>query len=305
VLTAILSVWAFLVALRQYRHVSGAAWVLASAACVWTHYFGIFVVGAELLLLLVHRASRRRMLGWGVVLALSLVPLVPLLASQSGDQRAEFIAGIPLSSRLTTTVRQLAMGPNVPRAWLEAVGVLAFCIAVGAGTLIVLRQRRRLPLVPLALAAAAFLAPLGLALVGIEDRFYARNLIAVLPLAAFLAAPALLRGRGIPLVAYCLVTVMTSLWVASNWRYEQVDWRTAVARMRSVDQSAVVVANTPASTAVVETYLHRPALTSLSAPVRRAWIAIEPKRASTERALTPRFYRAVFPGGPRAGRGPA
>jgi uncharacterized membrane protein len=48
VLTAILSAWAFLVLLRGYGHLRGTAWVLASAACVWTHYFGIFIVGAEL-----------------------------------------------------------------------------------------------------------------------------------------------------------------------------------------------------------------------------------------------------------------
>jgi hypothetical protein len=210
-----------------------------------------------------------------------------LIANQSGDQRAGFIAGISLPARLTTTVRQLAMGPNVPRAWLEAAGVLAFCAAVAIGTVIAFRGRRRLTLILLALAAAGFLAPLGLALVGVEDRFYARNLIAVLPLLAFLAAPALLRGRGVPLAIYCLLAVVTSIWVASNWRYEQVDWRTAVARMHAIDPSAVVVADTPASTAVVQTYLHRPALTKPITPVGRAWIAIEPVRASTDRALTP------------------
>jgi len=288
VLTAILSAWAFLVLLRGYGHLRGTAWVLASAACVWTHYFGIFIVGAELAVLLVVCARRRQaILGWAAVLAVSLLPLIPLVSSQSGDERAQFIAGISLPSRLTTTVRQFAMGPNVPRAWLEAAGLLTFCAAVAVGTAIVMRQRQRMPLVLLAVAAVGFLTPLGLGLAGIEDRFYARNVVAVLPLVAFLAAPALVRARGVPLVAYCLLAVVTSIWVASNWRYEQVDWRSAVARMQAVDPSAAIVASTPVGAPVVQTYLHRSPVTNLSGPVSRAWIAIEPTRTSGERALSP------------------
>jgi uncharacterized membrane protein len=287
VLTAILSAWAFLVLLRGYGHWRGAAWVLASAACVWTHYFGIFVVGAELLVLLVVCArGRQAILGWAAVLAASLLPLIPLVSSQSGDERAQFIAGISLPSRLTTTVRQFAMGPNVPRAWLEAAGLLVFCGAVALGTTIVFRQRQRMPLVLLAVAAIGFLTPLGLGLVGIEDRFYARNVVGVLPLIAFLAAPALVRARGIPLAAYCLLAIVTSVWVASNWRYEPADWRSAVARMQAVDPSAVVVASTPVGAPVVQAYLHRSPVTNLGAPVSRVWIAIEPTRTSGERALS-------------------
>jgi uncharacterized membrane protein len=271
VLTAVLSVSAFLALLRDYGHRRAGAWFLASAACVWTHYFGIFVVGAELLVLLVVCARHRQaILGWAAVLAVSLLPLIPLVSSQSGDERAQFIAGISLPSRLTTTVRQFAMGPNVPRAWLEAAGLLTFCAAVAVGTAIVMRQRQRMPLVLLAVAAIGFLTPLGLGLVGIEDRFYARNVVAALPLVAFLAAPALVRARGVPLVAYCLLAIVTSIWVASNWRYEQVDWRSGVARMQAVDPSAAVVASTPVGAPVVQTYLHRSPVTNLSGPVSRA-----------------------------------
>jgi 4-amino-4-deoxy-L-arabinose transferase-like glycosyltransferase len=288
VLTAILSVWAFLRLLRDPGHLRGAAWVLASAACVWTHYFGIFVVGAEALALLAMNAPARRVIvGWTGVLVVTLAPLVPLVSRQSGDERAQFIAGISLPSRLSATVRQFAMGPNVPRTWLEAAGLLTFGAAVVVGTVVVLRRSSRMPLALLAVAAIGFLAPLGLALVGIEDRFYARNLVALLPLIAFLAAPALLRARGIPLAAYCLLATVTSVWVATNWRYEQVDWRTAVARMRAVDPSAVVVASSPVSAPVVQIYLHRRPVTNLSHPVSRAWIAVEPTRVSGERALSP------------------
>ncbi len=238
VLTALLTVWAFSALLEGSSPRRFALWAVAAVACVWTHYFGAFLVGAEIVVLLVMCPhARHAIAGWSALVALLLVPLAPLALSQSGDERAEFIAGVPLGTRFTETVRQFAMGPNVPRTWLEAAGLAIFCLALAVGVVHACgpdRGRRAL----LALAVLAFGTPLLLSALGIEDRFYVRNVIAVAPLAAALAAPALLRPHAVPLALYLALATATSIWVASDWRYEQVDWKGALARAQAIEHRA-------------------------------------------------------------------
>jgi 4-amino-4-deoxy-L-arabinose transferase-like glycosyltransferase len=287
VLSALLSVWAASALLERGSSKRFALWTAASAACVWTHYFGVFLVGAELAaIVVVRREDRRATAAWASLLAVCLSPLVPLIASQSGDERAGFIAGTPLTTRLSETVRQFGMGPNVPRTWLEAAGLALFCPAVGAGIVMAVRAGRG-PRSLLALAAIAFAAPLLPAVLGIEDRFYARNMIALAPIAAALAAPAMLRVRAAPLAVYLALATVTSIWVATDWRYEQVDWRGALARAEALDRTAAVVATTRESAPVVETYLARGPAPPSGVLTRRAWIIVEPVRAAGNRALGP------------------
>jgi uncharacterized membrane protein len=287
VLTALLSIWAFSSVLGEGSSRRFGLWVAASVACVWTHYFGVFLIGAEVAVLLVARPeARRRTIGWTVLLGLCVAPLVPLLLAQSGSERAGFIAEIPLYTRFTEAARQFAMGPNVPRAWLEGAGLIVFSLALPAGVWLAWRSHPRSRML-LALAVAVFSAPLVLALLKIEDRFYARNLIAVLPLAAALAAPALLRLRGAPLAIYLVLATIASVWVATNWRYEQADWKGALARAEAIEPAAPIIAVTALSAPVIETYLARRPLASRGLLARRAWIIVEPVRAAGQRALAP------------------
>jgi 4-amino-4-deoxy-L-arabinose transferase-like glycosyltransferase len=287
VLTALLSVWGCSALLEERSKRRFTLWVAASAACVWTHYFGVFVVGAEVVvLLLAGPRARRATLAWSALLGVLLVPLVPLVASQSGDERAAFIEQASLSRRVTEAIRQFAMGPNVPRAWLEAAGLLVACVGLLAGVWIAWHARHSSRVQLLSLLAISLAAPLLLALVRIDDRFYARNVIAAVPLAAALAAPAMLRMRAAPLAAYLLLATATSVWVASDWRYQQVDWKGALARAEATDPSAPVFAVTDQSAPVVQAYLARsPARAAVVA--ERVWVLVEPVRAAGQRALGP------------------
>lgn len=284
VLIALLSIWAFSTLLEQSSRRSFVLWVLASVACVWTHYFGIFVVAAEVAVLLVVRPSlRRATVGFGALVCVCILPLIPLVVGQSGDERAGFIAGIPLRTRLSEAIRQFAMGPNVPRAWLEVCGLVVFGLAVTGGVWMALRARRLRPL--LVLAVAIVLLPLLLAAAGIEDRFYARNIIAALPLVVAVGVPAMLRFRAAPLAIYVALAAVVSIWVATDWRYEQPDWKSALARAESIDSNAVVLAVTRLSAPVVQTYLGRPSVTPSGVVAQRAWVIVEPVRAAGQRAL--------------------
>jgi hypothetical protein len=286
VFTALLSVWTFSVLIENPSQRRFGLWVAASAGCVWTHYFGIFIVVAEVaVLLLVHPRTRASTAVWAGVLGVCLMPLAWLAVSQTGDDRAEFIARIPLTTRASAAVRQFATGANVPRTWLEVAGVAIFCLSVGMGVALSFclhRGSRSL----LVLAVFGFCAPLVMGALGIGDRFYSRNVIAVLPLAAALAAPPMLRLRGALLAIYILLAIVTSVWVATDWRYEQVDWGKALTRSRVLDPHAAVLAVTRMDGSVVETYLARkPASSDVQA--RRAWIIVEPLRAAGERFLSP------------------
>jgi 4-amino-4-deoxy-L-arabinose transferase-like glycosyltransferase len=290
VLTSLLSLWALTEVLDRDTPGRYALWALTSLACVWTHYFGGFLLLGEVLVLLATRpAVRGATAAWSGLILVGLVPLVPLVTVQTGDERAGSIAGASLASRVSTTARQLAMGPNVPRGWLEAVGVAVFGVSVLAGIVLALRTRRQTQLVLLVLTAVTVGTPFLLAVVSIEDRFDPRNVILVTPMLAALAAPAMLRVRAIPLIAYLAVAVVVSVWVATDWRYEQTDWRGALARVEAIEPRTPIVAVTASSSVpVVRTYLGRPALAPAQpVRVRRAWIVIEPRRQSGERALTP------------------
>lgn len=279
VLTGLTTVWGFSAARERGSARRYAAWAVACVACLWTHYFGAFLVGTEAVALLWLAPGRRRMtLAWSLGVVAAAAPLIPLLAHQNGSSDTAFIAGISLGSRLESTVRQFAMGANVPRAWLEGAGLAVAAIGVAVGAV---RGSRAL----LAVAAMAFAAPLVLAVVGVEDRFYARNVVFVVPLVAGVAAVGLSRARAAPLAAYLALSVVTALWVATDWRYEQLDWRGAVARMVAVERAAPVIVGDPGNAAVVHAYLGRARVGAVRADA--LWVAVEPARPTGQRALTP------------------
>jgi hypothetical protein len=302
VLTALLSVWAFAAALERASTKQLVLWALAAATAIWTHWFAGFVVLAEALALLWLRrdAWRGVLVASGGVLV-ALAPLTGLLREQTGDDRAAFITEDALGGRLVQLTRQFGAGINVPRTSLET-ALLALALGgLAAGT--VLTVRRALPpqardasleaLPPrdgaralLALAAIGLLAPLALAATGLYDRFNVRNVLYLLPLAAALAAPALLRLRAVPLAALLALGIATSLWTQTDWRYGNADWRTAIDRVAPRAAGVPVIAITPLGAPVAALYLDRPA-TAASRPARHAWLVVEPVRSAGHRDLQP------------------
>jgi 4-amino-4-deoxy-L-arabinose transferase-like glycosyltransferase len=292
VLTALLSLWGFSAAREDGNLRAYAGWAIASIACVWSHYFGGFVVIGEAAALLICSpppadvttvTARLRTLLAGAVIVAATAPLLPLLIAQNGTEDAAFIAGISLGSRLLTTIRNFGMGPNVPRAWLEVAGLLILGAGVLAGLAPTLRRAGGRALITVGLAT--FGLPLLLALLGIEDRFFVRNVIAAVPMAGAVAAPALLRTRGVPLGVYLALALLASLWVATDWRYEQVDWRGAVRRAEAIAPRAAVVATGTDARVVAGAYLRRPA--TGTTVTRQVWLIVEPARGPGRRALGP------------------
>jgi 4-amino-4-deoxy-L-arabinose transferase-like glycosyltransferase len=293
VLTGLLTIWAFSAVLEGDDWKPYLLWVLASVACVWTHYFGGFLVAAEIVVLLVVRPDMQGpTIRWSLVVLVALLPLIPLIAHQTGDERSAFIAGTSVTSRLSTTVRQFATGPNVPRAWLEAAGLAIWVLAVVGGAVRALVDRNRDGIV-LGLVLISFGLPLLTGVVGFEDRFYVRNVITAVPLLAALSAPVMLRLRAVPLIAYLALAILTSVWVASNWRYQEADWHGALNRVESIDPRAPVLAIGDRSEPVVRTYLNRDPVPTQRLVTRQAWIVVQGVRGPHERAFNPAPIPAI------------
>jgi 4-amino-4-deoxy-L-arabinose transferase-like glycosyltransferase len=304
VLTGLLSVWACGAAIERATARPLALWALTAAATVWTHWFaGFLVLGEVVALLWLRRDAWRGIVLAGGAALLALVPLVGLLHDQTGDDRAAFIADDGLGGRLEQLARQFGAGANVPRTWLEVALLVVALGALAAGTLLTTRralapppamERAPLParsLAPrdgaralLVLAAVGLLVPLVLAASGVYDRFNVRNVLFLSPLAAALAAPALLRLRAAPLAALLVLGIATSLWTQTDWRYENADWRAATALAERQEPGAPVVVVTPLGRPVAALYLGRaPAPTPLA--TRRAALVVEPARSPGSRAL--------------------
>lgn len=134
-------------------------------------------------------------------------------------------------NRLEDTVRQFAMGTNVPTAWLEGAGILL--VVAGALFAVARRYRWRSTQVLGAIMLIGAGLPILSASVGFDDKFLPRNILGIWICLAPLAAYGLTRLKSIPLLAYSVICFATVLAVQSNWRYQAAtDWRGASARVQ-------------------------------------------------------------------------
>ena len=283
VLLSLVSIWSTSLVLERPTARRFAGWMLAAAAVVWTHYFGAFLVVAEAALLLWRLPEARgRTLAWSAVAGALAAPLIPVLSAQT-DARTDFIGSLALADRLEQAGRQLAMGPNVPRAWLEVIGLALAAAAVAGG---LLAARRSAPLRATALLAAVAIGlPLFLSVTDIEDRLLARNLLIAWPALAALAAVGLLRLRGVPLALYLAVGVAAIVWVEGDWRYQNPDWRGAARAAEHAPGTEPAAAFPALDAPVAAVYLGRH---EVRGPVLadRILVAVEPARIG-RRELAP------------------
>jgi 4-amino-4-deoxy-L-arabinose transferase-like glycosyltransferase len=291
VLLSLVSLWALSLLLEEPTPRRWVAWALACAAAVWTHYFAAFLVAGEVVVLL-WRLPRARVatVAWSALVALLAAPLLTVLADQT-DTRTDHIGSLPLGDRLEQSARQLAMGPNPPRAWLEAIGIAVFGLGVLGG---VVAARRHSRLRPLVLVAAVTLAlALLLSVTDVEDRLLARNLLVAFPCLAALAGAALVRLRAIPLAVYLAIGVATIVWVEDDWRYQNPDWRAAAEALPARAAGAPVAAYPALDRQVAARYLHRrPAGGTVTA--QTVWLVVEPARID-RRDLAPVRVEPVAP----------
>ena len=243
-LTGLLSIWALAEVLYDPAPRHYVWWGLACAAAVWTQYFAIFTLLGELVVLIVMLPEQRlRTMGAAVGLLLLVGGVAPLAIDQANSENSAFIAAIPVTHRIEDAVRQFGMGANVPRSWLEGLGLLLVYASLLHGLWLGHASRGTRVLALLLVATVGL--PLLCAVLHLEDRFYMRNMMIGIPLLGALAAPALSRHRGTLMVAVGAVSCVVAVWVASDWRYGQADWRGAIAHASAAQRSGPVIVVDP------------------------------------------------------------
>jgi mannosyltransferase len=225
-----LSMIAFAYALENPTPQRVAAWVIASALALATHYYAILAVVPEAAWLLwMHRRQRAMQVGVGVVGVCGLA-LIPLAIGQSGTGNASWIAQAPLGRRLGQVIPQFASGFDGPaHSVLEP---LAIAVLVVAAALVFWRSdgvARRGALIAGGIALAGLVLNLVLIVGGVDD-LITRNVLAIWTAAALFVAGgfAAARARRVGLVAagvLCAIGVTTALGVAFDRNLERPDWR--------------------------------------------------------------------------------
>jgi uncharacterized membrane protein len=298
VLLGMLNVWALVAALERPDTTRCALWTATAVLCVWTHYFAVFLVVGELLFVVIATPNkvRARLLASAGAVAVLCAPLLPLVSSQTSDNRASFIANLTLSARLEQLVRQFGMGPNVPSAGLEGAGLLLAGVGLVVGAIAVARRNPRSALLLALVAGVTAAIPLALTVTGIDRIFYMRNLLVVWPIVAGVAAVGLLRAHALPFIAYLGLCVATFLLIQANWRLQNPDWAAVAAPLRAQLGSTPALVYPGVDAGLAGIYLDR---SSGPGPVRtrRLGVIVEPAR-TTGRGLQalPQYPGAAPPG---------
>jgi mannosyltransferase len=220
-----------------------ALWSLTGAALLTAHYFGAFLLAAELLVLLALQRSDRR----GIYIALAPIAatgaaLLPLVYWQRGNP--DWIQDLSLTTRLAEVARNFAVGVSEPRAWLG----LVVALLVSAAFLLLVRaeQRdRRAAATAFAVGALTLFLPLLAAAVG--DYVLTRNLlVAWVPLAVAVAiacGPRRAGGAGLFVAsALCIAWLAAVVNVASDSRLQRADWQQAARLIGEAPRDRLVLA---------------------------------------------------------------
>jgi 4-amino-4-deoxy-L-arabinose transferase-like glycosyltransferase len=229
------SLLAFAYLLERPAARAGAAWVIASALALATHYYALLVVVPEALwLLAVHRRSRAVQVSVALV-GLCGLALIPLALSQHGTGKSNWIAHSPLGRRTAQIFPQFAAGFSAPG--YSVLEPLALALAIFGLVLMATRAtgpERRGALIATSLTLAGLV--LGFLLVaGGVDNLLTRNVLAIwIPAALAVAGGFAARRAGLlgptAAAALCAIGIATTLGIAANRDFQRPDWR-GVARV--------------------------------------------------------------------------
>ena len=233
-----------------------AAWALASALALTTHFYAVVAVAPQAAwLLTVHRFRPQPLLALGGVAAVGAA-LLPLAISQRGTGHTNWIGRIPLDRRLDQLRDQFIGWIGAPRLpFLLGAGGLAL------GAVLLLRsdhRERRGAVVAAALGAAGLGLALGLVAINVDD-FLSRNVIAVwLPLALAVAIGMGSRRAGVlgPVTALVVCGAWISLNVAINTDrvLQRPDWRRVSAALGPAGTPRLIVVKNHAQAVPLRLY---------------------------------------------------
>jgi 4-amino-4-deoxy-L-arabinose transferase-like glycosyltransferase len=278
VLLGALSLLFFARALERPSRRALAAWTVVAALAMATHYFAVFLVAAEAVVLVA--AHRRLLVPWVAVLVAVGLALLPLLLAQASAPD-DFISDIGLGRRLRDLADSFLVGEaGSPLPLVKpAIAVLltggVAALLIGAGD-----PERRGALLAGSLGAAAILVPLLLAVAG-ADYFNDRNVIAAfLPLALVAAVGfAVARPSGLGAAAAAVLCgLLGAVWVAvllDSDRHRS-DWRGLAEAIGPTSGTRAILVDAGIGARTLKVY--RPGVRALpagGAPVRELVVIVE------------------------------
>jgi 4-amino-4-deoxy-L-arabinose transferase-like glycosyltransferase len=257
---------------RRTRWLAG--WAVAAALGLLTHYFVVFIVAPEVVVLWWHGRPGRPGLDRRLAAATGLVAvvgaaLIPLALAQRGTGHADYIAHGSLQTRILQAPKQLLVGYASPGQVAAAVAATALVLAGAAWPLVRNRAARRRAAIPLSVGVAGVVVPVLLALAGI-DFLDTRNLLPALPPLVMAASigfaaslpPVAARSVAVVLAALLLVIVIR---VDLNPVYQRDNWRGAAQAVGSSPTARALVVTPGSGLTALQAYL--PRLGPLTAPV--------------------------------------
>ncbi|HEY1317216.1 MAG TPA: glycosyltransferase family 39 protein, partial [Gaiella sp.] len=217
-----------------------AAWGALSALAIATHYYAVFLVGAEAVWLFLRLRPRRPVVLASLLPGATLLAHVPLVLAQRDN--AEAVAGSSLAARIAGIPKNLAVGYSFPA---EALGsaLAAVLLVVGVALLVRLAPvERRGALVAGSLAVVVIVTPVALAVAG-ADYLIARNtIVAVVPAAICLGAGFATGRLGLAAATVlCVLSAGIALAPALDTSYGRTDWRGAAEPLTTPDVPRAVV----------------------------------------------------------------
>jgi mannosyltransferase len=228
-------------AARSGRRRDFVWWGVFSGLALATHYFAVFPLLAELVLLL-RRRGRGALPGLGV-LALFALALAPLAYHQMSVGHAEWIGEYSLGHRLGEAAGTFVTGETgdiigeLERPWLSIVPLALCCAAFALLLWRGRREERRAAALPFAVGACAVAVPVAVALLSTsKDYVLARNLIpALVPLLIVVAVGLTLpRARRLgALVGSALLVYSLGFCLAASTEpsLQRPDWDTVAAKL--------------------------------------------------------------------------
>jgi 4-amino-4-deoxy-L-arabinose transferase-like glycosyltransferase len=298
-LLAAVGLLCFLRARRDPTPRALAFWAAASIAALLTHYFAVFLIAPEALLLLRPRARTRAAIATTAI-GCAAIALVPLVLAQGGHG-TQWIGRWPLSQRVVQIAGYYLLGAN--GAVLGHGVLLLSAVPVLAGVVLVALRRpaeRNAALEVLAVGVVAILLPFVMALAG-ADYLAPRNLIAdYVPLSAALAAGLGSRATARAGIAAAAVVCLAGAGVVTATdlypRLQRGDWSTLAAAIRDAPRAHAIV-TVEDGAAPLEYYLPHARLRYLSVHARIAVREIDlvgyaPLRDDPGHPPTPAFTAA-------------
>jgi mannosyltransferase len=254
--------------LRERRDRWLIGWALAAALGLATHYFVVFIVAPELVLMW-HQARRSRSLTAASALVLAVgAALVPLALAQRGTGHADYIAQGSLGTRVLQVPKQLLLGYASPSQLLTSIVAAVLILAGALWPLIASPADRRRARVPLIVGLVCVVVPVVLAVVGI-DFLDTRNLLPALPPLYVSAAIGFAAFRRWPLggvlaAGVAVISALAVVLVDANARYQRDDWRGAATALGAAAAPRAIVV-TPAS-GLIPLQAYVPGLRTLTRP---------------------------------------